>query len=263
MQFSGGEAGTLARIAFPEVLRLRDRRLFYRSRLFRELAAVAHRRRRREGPDLAHLTFYDDLSWGPVQRDEALVLHSLVRAIRPQTVVEIGFLRGDSAFNFLRALDEGARLYSFDIDPDCAEIARERFAHDARLVYRRRSQEEIVAEDIDGRVADFVFLDAAHDLALNQATFENLLPLMADDAILALHDTGSFHRAVIPDDWNVDADAPRAGEGYEHQPDERAFANWLLETHPEFAQVHIHSRHAIRHGMTLLQRGGPLARPAE
>ena len=51
---------------------------------------------------MAHLTFYDELSWGPVQRDEALVLYSLVRAIRPQTVVEIGFLRGDSAFNFLR-----------------------------------------------------------------------------------------------------------------------------------------------------------------
>ena len=233
------------------MLRLRDRRLFYRSRVLREFAAVAHWRRRREAPDLAHLTFYDELSWGPVQRDEALLLHALIRAIRPQTVVEIGFLRGDSAFNFLRALDHGARLYSFDIDPASTEIARE------------RSQEEIAAEDIDGRIAEFLFLDASHDLALNQATFENLLPLMAEDAILAIHDTGTFHRTVVPKEWNVDPGTPRAGEGYEHQAEERAFANWLLDAHSEFAQMHIHSRHVIRHGLTLLQRSLPLARPPE
>jgi predicted O-methyltransferase YrrM len=245
------------------LLHLRDWRLFYRSRLLRELAALIHRPRHRTAPDVAHLTFYEELSWGPVQRDEALVLHGLVRAIRPQTVVEIGFLHGDSAFNFLRALDDGARLYSFDVDPACEEIARERFGHDRRLVYRRRSQNEIGAEDLEGRVADFVFLDAAHDLALNQATFENLLQLMAEDAILAIHDTGTFHRAVVPIEWNVDPDTPRAGEGYEHQPEERAFANWLLEVHSEFSQVHLHSRYAIRHGITLLQRSRPLTRPPE
>ena len=243
------------------MLRLRDRRVFHRSRLLRELAAIAHRRRRRDAPDLAHLTFYDELSWGPVQRDEALLLHGLIRAIRPQIVMEIGFLRGDSAFNFLRALDGEARLYSFDIDPACSEIARERFGHDPRLVYRQRSQEAITAEDLDHRPAEFVFLDAAHDLALNQAAFGNLLPLLAEDAILAVHDTGTFHRTVVPDEWEVDPDTPCAGEGYEHQAAERAFVNWVLDAHSEFAQVHIHSRHAIRHGITLLQRSGPLARP--
>lgn len=243
------------------MVRLLDRRLFYRSRTVRELAAFARRLRRGAAPDIAHLTFYGELGWGPVQRDEALVLHALVRAIRPQTVVEIGFMHGRSAFNFLRALDASARLYSFDIDPACEQIARERFGHDPRLVFRRRSQDEIGAEDIDGRAADFVFLDAAHDLALNQATFENIAPLMAEDAILVVHDTGTFHRSVVPDDWEVGPDAALAGEGYEHQPDERAFVNWLLEIHPQMAQVHIHSRHAIRHGMTLLQRSAPLARP--
>jgi predicted O-methyltransferase YrrM len=244
-------------------LRLRDRALFYRSRLLRELAAFAHPRRRRGAPDVAHLAYYDELSWGPVQRDEALFLHGLVRAVRPQTVVEIGFLRGASAFNFLRALDDGARLYSFDIDPASAEVARSRFGHDRRLFYRERSQDAITAQDIDGRVAEFVFLDAAHDLALNQATFEKLLPLMAEDAILAVHDTGWFHPAVMPDHWTRDVGPERAAQGLEHQPEERAFVNWVLETHPEFSQVHIHSRRTMRHGMTLIQRGGPLTRPSE
>ena len=103
----------------------------------------------------------------------------------------------------------------------------------------------------------------AHDLTLNQAAFENLLPLMAKDAILAVHDTGTIHRTAVPGEWNVDPGAPFAGGGFEHQAAERAFVNWTLDTHPEFAQVHIHSRRAIRHGITLLQRGGPLPRPPE
>jgi predicted O-methyltransferase YrrM len=246
------------------ILNLRKRRAFYRSRVLRELAAVANWRRRREAPDLAHLTFYDEMPWGPVQRDEALVLHALVRALRPETVVEVGFLAGDSAFNFLLALDPDARLYSFDVDPACAEVARHRFGHDPRLVFRTRSQERLAPEDIDGRLADFVFLDAAHELALNQATFEALLELMTPAAMVAVHDTGTIARHLVPaGHWTLDVTERWVGDEYEHQPGERAFVNWVLESHPEFAQVHLHSQRAFRHGLTLLQRSAPLPRPPQ
>lgn len=246
------------------VLRLRDRRAFYRSRTLRELAAAARwPRRRRDAPDLAHLAFYDVWACGPVQRDEALFLHSLVRALRPETVVEIGFLSGDSAFNFLRALDTDARLYSFDIDPTCAEFARQRCGDDPRFVLKIRSQEKLTREDIDGRLADFVFLDAAHELLRNQATFERLVTLMAPRAILAVHDTGAIPRAFVLDgDPTLALTEQWAGDEFEHQPDERAFVNWLLEAHSDFSQIHIHSRRAYRHGITLLQRSAVLDRPA-
>lgn len=156
-----------------------SRRAFYRSRVLREVIAATRRLTvRRDDPDLAHLTFYDEVMDGPLQRDEALFLHALLRVVRPHTVLEIGFLRGHSAFNFLRALDGDARLYSFDIDPECEGQARELFGEDARFVLTIRSQAEITPEDLDGRLADFVFLDASHDLELNQATFERLLRLM-------------------------------------------------------------------------------------
>lgn len=246
------------------VLRLRDRRAFYRRRVLREVAAVARWPRiRKSAPDLAHLAFYDEVTWGPIQRDEALLLHGLVLALRPSVVVEIGFFRGDSAFNFLRALDEEASLYSFDVDPDCASIAQERFGHDPRFVYRERSQETLRREDIDGRLADFVFLDGAHELGLNQTTFERLVDLMAPHAILAVHDTGTIQRSLFPAGyWTLDLKERWAGDEYEHQPDERAFVNWLLEHHPDFAQIHVHSRRAFRHGLTLLQRSAPLSRPS-
>ncbi len=243
------------------VLRLRDRRVFYRSRFLRELAAIT-RWRARGAPDLAHLAFYDEVTWGPVMRDEALMLHALVRALRPETVVEVGFLRGDSAFNFLCALDADARLYSFDVDPAAEELARERFGHDRRFVFRIRAQEALTPCDIDGRLADFVFLDGAHELTINQATLERLLDLMAPSGILAVHDTGTIARRFVPDrHWTLERTTRWVGDEYEHQPDERAFVNWILEQRPEFSQLHLHSRRAFRHGLTLLQRSGPLPRP--
>lgn len=245
------------------VLRLRQRQRFYRSRALRELAALGRSLwGRGDGPDLAHLAFYDEWASGPIQRDEALLLHALVRHIRPETVVEIGFLFGDSAFNILRALDANARLYSFDIDPACADFARARCGHDPRFVFRNRSQDKLTREDIDGHLVDFLFLDASHDLAHNQATFDRLLTLMASRAILVIHDTGSIPRAItLPGDFTLDLTERWVGNEFEHQPDERAFVNWLLETHPEFSQIHLHSTRAYRHGMTLLQRSLPLVRP--
>lgn len=244
-------------------LRPRERPVYYRSRLLRELHVLARwRRLRGDMPDLAHLPFWSEEEMGPVQREEALFLHALIRVVRPRTVVEVGFSQGHSAFNFLRALDPEARLYSFDVDPDCAEIARERFAHDPRFTFRLRSQTELTAADIDDRPADFVFLDAAHELELNKVALERLLPLMPPAAILAVHDTGAIPRALFPSGhWLLEDTGNWAGDEYEHQPDERAFVNWILDEHPELAQVHLHSRRTVRCGITLVQRRAALPRP--
>jgi predicted O-methyltransferase YrrM len=234
-----------------------------RSRGLRELvAALRWATNRRQMPDLAHLALFSDNTTGPVQRDEALMLFSLVRMVRARTVVEIGFHHGHSALNFLAALEPDARLYSFDIDPRCEAIASQRFGRDPRLVYRTKAQEDLSGEDLDGRTIDLVFLDGAHDLDLNRSAFGRLLPLMAPKAIMAIHDTGTVPRALIPPDhWTTTIPARWVGDECEHQPDERAFVNWLLETHPEFAQIHLHSRETLRWGMTLLQRSEPLPRP--
>lgn len=231
----------------------------------REFAAAARRvRSRRDLPDLSHLAAFTESAHGPVQRDEALFLHALVRVLRPKTVVEIGFLRGQSALNFLKALDPDGRLYAFDVDPVCAARARELLGHDPRFVFTQRSQTALTRDDIDDRLADLVFLDASHELSLNQATFERLLDLMAPDAILAVHDTGTVPRALVPPGhwWFATRDGWLEDER-EVLPDERAFVNWLLEAHSEFSQLHLHSRHTLRLGLTLLQRSAPLARPPE
>lgn len=266
----------MIRVGSGTTMRMRRvaRRSYDRSRGFREVVAAARwPALREELPDLAHLARHAETAWGPVQRDEALLLHAMVRVVRPSTVVEIGFLRGDSAFNFLCALDDDARLYSFDIDPAAESIARERFGHDPRLVFRRRSQADLTPEDVDGRRPELVFLDAAHDFELNRATFARLLPIMPANAILVVHDTGTIPRrlvepgvipealAAVGDWWRAHPDIGWIGDEREVESDERAFVNWVLEEHSDFSQIHLHSTRTFRYGLTLLQRSTALPRP--
>jgi predicted O-methyltransferase YrrM len=243
---------------------LRERRRFYTSRTLRELAeALRWTVLRREAPDIAHIAFYDEIVIGPVQRDEALLLHGLVRVVRPQTVVEIGFYHGWSAYNCLSALDDDARLYAFDADPVCDEVARRRFADEPRLRYRRRAQQDLTPDDVDGRGVDLVFIDGAHDLEINKRTFARLLPMLTPGAIVAIHDTGTVPRSLVPGWYEERIPLEQwVGDAYEHQPDERAFVNWVREAHPEFAQIHLHTDRTPRSGLTLLQRSEPLPRPA-
>ncbi len=212
---------------------------------------------------MAHIARYSEWAWGPIQRDDALLLFALARNLRPATVVEIGFLFGHSAFNFLRALDADARLYSFDVDPIAVEHAR-RLSRDPRFVFRNKSQDTIDSADVDGRKIDLVFLDGAHDLAVNQLTLQRLEPLLAERALVVIHDTGAIARQAMPIEPLAPGNAAEhwVGDEFEHQPDERAFVNWLQQEHPDFAQIHLHSRRVFRHGMTLLQRSAPLPRPA-
>jgi predicted O-methyltransferase YrrM len=234
-----------------------DRLRWYRRRA--QFRAAQLRRSR-----TAHLSLFEDATLGPVQRDEALLLMGLIRVLRPRTVVEIGFLYGHSALNFLRAMDGDARLFSFDIDPALEDQAQKLFGHDPRFAFRCRSQTAIRAADLEGRKADFVFLDASHDCDLNIVTFERLLPLMAPRAIFAVHDTGAVARALVPDGHPVLDRAERwAGDEYEGEPGERAFVNRVLREHREFAQVHLHSERTLRCGITLLQRSAPLPRPGD
>jgi predicted O-methyltransferase YrrM len=215
--------------------------------------------------DLAYLDlFKEEDASGPVQRDEAILLYGLIRVLRPRTLVELGFLRGHSAFNFLQAMDPEAVLYSFDSDPEADDAARTIAGRDPRLRFAVRSQDEIGAADVDGRPVDFLFIDASHDLEINRRTFAAIEGLLAPRAVVAVHDTGAWTREAVnlapqavqyaaanPSYWLSTGD-------FAHRPDEREFVNWIRETRPDFGQLQLHSRATLRHGLTLLQAGGPL-----
>jgi predicted O-methyltransferase YrrM len=259
---------TLDRLAGPSALmsamKHAVRWAFYRSGIIRWVmgagACLFHLRTRL---GLAHLLSYkNEEGLGPLQRDEALFLFGLLRVTRPRLVVEFGFFHGHSAFNFLRALDPGARLVSFDIKPESKARAESEFACFRNFRYIEKSQAEFDPADLDGEMADFVFIDASHDLALNQQTFTRLIPALAPVAIVAVHDTGIWHRKHFLQK-HVDYSAGKderwlTPEWYQHQIDEREFVNWIFDQHPEFSQMHFHTTATMRHGLTLLQRRGKL-----
>lgn len=242
------------------------RELYFRSRLFRLVAAELINDK--PAPiDYSHLLSFSDVQVGPVQRDEALLLFGLVRALGPQTIVEFGFQNGHSALNFLLAASGGCQVFSYDIDPRSEDVAKRCFGHFKNFHFLRKSQSEFSAADIGGRRIDFCFIDASHDLALNLRTFELIQPQLADSAVIAIHDTGVWHKKFFRDNHRAFAESPngkRVGkwiddEQYQPCVEERLFVNALLQNSSEFSQIHIHSMHALRNGLTLLQRSVSLA----
>lgn len=208
---------------------------------------------------LSHLSRIGEAaSLGPLQREEALMVFALTRVLRPRVIVEFGFFHGDSTFNFLRAADKGTKVFSFDIGDIPAAIAERNFRRFENFRFIRKSQAEFEATDIDGHKIDLVLIDAAHELSLNVATFTRIRASLADNAVILVHDTGTWAKEHFSELNSLFAEFRPAQwlntREFEHQPEERWFVNWILREHPEFSQIHLHSLNTMRHGITILQR---------
>merc|ERR1740129_312382 len=98
--------------------------------------------------------------------------------------------------------------------------------------------------------------------------FEKLLPMLTEDAIVAVHDTGgwgkkfvdenmeTFSKQYYPWAWPLETH----GEGDEqyylhpHADHERQFINWVTEVHPEWGVINFNSLNTLRMGVTMMQR---------
>lgn len=233
---------------------------YFRCSIFRRLVNgilrwVSPSRRIRAG----HLIYFDgDEAFGPVQRDEALMLFSVIRVLRPQIVVELGFYQGHSAFNFLQAMDATAVLHSFDWSDSAEAIAHREFGNYRNFIFHKKSQAEFSSADVEGKPVDFAFIDASHDLALNIETFKRLAPCLSPEGIIGIHDTGLWRRKYFapihhafanqkPQEW-------LSPELFQHQREERDFVNWIISDNPDYAVIHFHSVNAVRHGLTFVAR---------
>jgi len=241
------------------------RQWFYRSSVFQGIVGFCSVIiGRTKGIGMAHLLSYrEGDAIGPLQRDEAIALFGIIRTLRPKTVVEFGFFHGHSAFNFLRAMPEDGRLYSYDIDEDSIRRARREFTFDPRFTFVGKSQTEFDPHDVGNEAIDFVFFDAAHELNLNIETFRRVVDHLAPEAMLVIHDTGLWHRAhfaAIHDTFVREYPGEWQGRDlYAHQPGERAFVDWIVAGPHGFAAIHLHSARTLRHGFSLLQRQRLLA----
>jgi len=246
------------------------RELYFRSKLFRVLAAKLID----DKPlpiDYSHLLSFSDMQIGPVQRDEALALFGLTRILRPQTIVEFGFQNGHSALNFLLASGADCHVFSYDIDPWSEDVAQRCLGGFRNFHFIGKSQADFAPSDIDHREIDLCFIDASHDLALNLKTIALIRPHLADMAVIVVHDTGVWQKRFFGENHRAFVDSANGKavgrwideEQYQPCVDERLFLNALLQSYADFSQVHLHSAHTLRNGLTLLQRKNPLVTGSE
>lgn len=178
-------------------------------------------------------------SLGPLLDEDAEILKAIILLTTPLVVLEFGHLFGDSSRAMLSVMREDARLISIDKDMPAR-------VKDSRFTFHQISQEEYIPTE----KIDFVFLDASHDFELNKKTFENIKPFLSDKAIVAVHDTGTWPSNL----WNFNLGHETSDGRYAHCPDEIHFVNWLFENEPDYQQIHFHSVHEPRHGITLIQK---------
>jgi predicted O-methyltransferase YrrM len=248
-------------MALKENLRI----VYFRSRFFRYMARWLVPGKRLP-MDLSHVLSFREDQIGTVDRDEALSLLGLTRILCPQTIVEFGFLSGHSALNFLLAARPDCRVFSYDISDNSEEIARRCLRKFRNFRFIRKSQTDFSPSDIDHRKIDLCFLDASHDLSLNLKTFDLVQPHLAEGAVFAVHDTGVWHRKFFTEghyafiESNLGRKTGRwiDADQYQQAVTERLFVNTLLRNYPDFSQVHLHSSHTLRNGITLLQKTRPL-----
>jgi predicted O-methyltransferase YrrM len=228
---------------------------------------MMHDRRPRKfkGPEDDRFDHFDQFSTychGPIQRDEAMFLYSLVKMIRPQTIVEFGLQSGISAYNFILAKDDFCHYYGFDIEDWCIKNAEELCHGQPNTRFIQINCLDFDPSHIDHRKIDIVFLDCAHDVQINQKTIERIMPCMDDEGLLVIHDTGIFSaesRQYFPIDYREKF--PRAWERWSNSNkdefvlvEERHTVNWFKETYPEHEQLHLHSKIYFRCGMTIFQK---------
>jgi len=125
--------------------------------------------------------------FGDVSTYELYVLNSLVKALRPKNIFEIGTLHGRTTVNLLDNADELETLYTLDIMED---LPGNRFAGHPRSAKVKR----IVCDsrDLDVRpyrnMMDLIFIDADHTYDAVLGDSAKALEMLSAKGAIAWHD---------------------------------------------------------------------------
>ena len=204
-----------------------------------------------------HYTNSDAL--GPLQKDEAIFLYSIIKCVCPRIVVEFGFHKGHSAFAIANALDQNSLFITCDISHESEKIFKKHFKNYKFIKFILEDMSKINFRSIiTEKKIDLVFFDAVHDFEINKTAFININEFLLDDSLIIIHDTGLWKKEMM--NLNQEKALRTINHKYlgpdliAHQIDERKFSNYLVSEH-NFNPLHIHTLNKIRHGLTILQKG--------
>jgi len=133
-----------------------------------------------------------------VGRIEGQFLAFLVRAIGARRVLELGTFTGYSSISMARALPDGGRVTTCDVNEETTAIAR-RYAEEAGVVDRIEYRLGPASETLSGLEGpfDLVFIDA--DKAGYLDYYEAALPLLAEGGLILADNTLASGRVVEDD----------------------------------------------------------------
>lgn len=127
-----------------------------------------------------------------VSPEEACLLYDVVRTLKPERTLEIGFCQGISALAILQALEDNGQGRHHVVDPfqrgyghAGVEMVR-RAGLEARLCFDEAFPEEVVPAMAPG--FGFAFIDASHLFDLTLLDFILVQKKLAPDAVVGLHD---------------------------------------------------------------------------
>ena len=200
--------------------------------------------------DLSHLTQNSQKDTPAIQDDEALLLYALIRVVRVQRVLELGFFDGYSATNFLKAVGPSGKVYSCDIN------TVKKLTHNHTPITKDAAT--LSATDVDNTPLDLVFFDC-HNLEAQMTCFQNLTEagIITNKTILALHDTGTHPKKLRKNDYKI------GRKEFVHQPVERVMVNEfaVIGYSPLCLHTEVTKTSKVlpfRHGLTILSKFEPL-----
>jgi hypothetical protein len=169
--------------------------------------------------------------------------------IRPAVVLEIGSLWGHSARCFLEGGAQSVIAVDLVVTPQLLRLA----AAFPNLQIVRDRQESFPLDVLGGRGIDLLFLDASHEFELDCQTFLRLRPHLQPKALVIVHDTAPWRKALMKDchreqarDAGIDC-----GEYHIHQPDAVRLVEWL--NGQGLSCINLGSEGCLRHGLSIFQ----------
>ena len=199
------------------------------------------------------LNSYNDHTLGPISDDEAMFLFGLSKMVRPQVVLEVGSLIGQS----LRVWMESGVPFVYAVDciisNEVKEIRRAKGSNRVELI------EQDMKEPVDFTrgIPDLVFVDASHELPDNIQLVKNLLPVLKPGALFILHDTGHWHDKHMTEDRHLFI---KHYGGYQdkktklwvHSPGEKETIAWISKN-TKWERVDLWTTEVARYGLTIFQ----------
>jgi predicted O-methyltransferase YrrM len=214
---------------------------------------------------LNHLDLYKTYVHGPIQKDEAMFLYSIVKMIRPSTILEFGLQFGLSAYNFALAKDCESFYFGLDKKKYCVNNAKELCKNIKNCFFIESDCLDFSPDFLSNRKVDLFFLDCPHDFEINKKCLKKIIPILSDDGVIIIHDTGyytlnGFEKS--PESYKkkhkiLGENIKKFGKVAVINAEQKT-VNWFVDEYKEFSFMHFHSDKIMRNGMTLMQKSKKL-----